>query len=298
MALKFPVIFLLPAHLHGEQIEELESQIPTLTYDPKEAEVFLGRITQKMRAEMELRKRNIHTEEVQADAQGSPTSSPRSKRRKLAEPPGAHAAASDSDSTYEGAEDQTLPSDRSPSRNSQATVKVVKIPWLTGSIKAGALLPMKDYLVYEGRKLRQSPPVAPITTPSRPKGEDIMKRAAGDVRSEGPGSSTSSPRFRKKAYGDRGSTTLPAIPTETTTDHDGDTDLPPIPAYLRTKYACQRPTPVNPPNIAFIEALKEVRTIRTLKGDEIGVRAYSTSIATLSAYPYTISSARGKTLVL
>ncbi|KAM0280290.1 hypothetical protein ACHAQH_004126 [Verticillium albo-atrum] len=66
--------------------------------------------------------------------------------------------------------------------------------------------------------------------------------------------------------------------------------MPPIPAFLRTTYSCQRPTPINPPNNAFVEALKEIRTTRKLLGDEIGVRAYSTSIATVAAYPYLIST--------
>ncbi|EGY23135.1 DNA polymerase lambda [Verticillium dahliae VdLs.17] len=66
--------------------------------------------------------------------------------------------------------------------------------------------------------------------------------------------------------------------------------MPPIPAFLRTTYSCQRPTPANPPNNEFVEALKEIRTTRKLLGDEIGVRAYSTAIATVAAYPYAIST--------
>ncbi|XP_044721935.1 DNA polymerase beta thumb domain-containing protein [Hirsutella rhossiliensis] len=61
---------------------------------------------------------------------------------------------------------------------------------------------------------------------------------------------------------------------------------PLVPAYLHTTYSCQRPTPVHSPNAAFIEELKSIRTLRLLQGDQIGVRAYSTSIATLAAYPH------------
>ncbi|KAG5930667.1 hypothetical protein E4U42_000007 [Claviceps africana] len=50
---------------------------------------------------------------------------------------------------------------------------------------------------------------------------------------------------------------------------------------------------MNPPNRQFIEELRRIRTFRLLQGDKIGVRAYSTSIATLSAYPYTIQNPVG-----
>ncbi len=131
-----------------------------------------------------------------------------------------------------------------------------------------------------------------LTTPTKPKAEDIMKRAMADTGSGQLNTFAGSPRFRKKAHSQR--TPIPTLPSETTADHDVESDLPPIPEYLHTKYACQRPTPINPPNAAFIEVLKDIRTIRTLKGDAIGIRAYSTSIAALSAYPYTLSSSKGK----
>ncbi len=118
MSLKFPVIYLLPAHLDGSQIEELESQIPTLTYDAKEAEVFLGRVTQKTRVEMELRKRRINTEEVVPEAQQDMSASPKAKRQKVSRRT-RHAADGDSDSTSDGASER--PS--SPHRTSE-TVKV------------------------------------------------------------------------------------------------------------------------------------------------------------------------------
>jgi DNA polymerase IV len=47
---------------------------------------------------------------------------------------------------------------------------------------------------------------------------------------------------------------------------------------------------MNPPNDPFIDQLKKIRTARILLGDEIGVRAYSTAIASLAAYPYTLTS--------
>jgi DNA polymerase/3'-5' exonuclease PolX len=51
---------------------------------------------------------------------------------------------------------------------------------------------------------------------------------------------------------------------------------------------------MNPPNEAFVEALIKVRIIRQLQGDEVGVRAYSTSIATVSAYPHKLQNTHGE----
>ncbi|ROV91425.1 hypothetical protein VSDG_07211 [Cytospora chrysosperma] len=51
-----------------------------------------------------------------------------------------------------------------------------------------------------------------------------------------------------------------------------------------------RSTFIHPPNEAFIEKLKEVRELRAMTGDGVGVRAYSSAIASLSAYPYKLKS--------
>lgn len=55
-------------------------------------------------------------------------------------------------------------------------------------------------------------------------------------------------------------------------------------------YACMRSAPLHPPNEEFINQLVKIRKIRELTLDEIGVRAYSTSIAAIAAYPYELRS--------
>lgn len=55
-------------------------------------------------------------------------------------------------------------------------------------------------------------------------------------------------------------------------------------------YSCERSTPTSCPNEPFIEQLKIIRTARKLTADEIGVRAYSTSIASIAAYPHVITN--------
>jgi DNA polymerase IV len=80
--------------------------------------------------------------------------------------------------------------------------------------------------------------------------------------------------------------------TTSSLEDEEDISLPDPPLWItqRKKYACERPTPSLPYNKSFIDLLKKVRQVRLLLGDQIGVRAYSTSIAALSAYPYKIQS--------
>ncbi|KAI9733751.1 MAG: hypothetical protein M1818_007165 [Claussenomyces sp. TS43310] len=77
---------------------------------------------------------------------------------------------------------------------------------------------------------------------------------------------------------------------ETTSEHEDLVKLPPIPDFLDTIYSCQRPTPLYSPNDSFITQLKKIKHVRILTGDEIGVRAYSTAIATIATYPYTLTT--------
>lgn len=71
-----------------------------------------------------------------------------------------------------------------------------------------------------------------------------------------------------------------------------DHPLPPLPDWatgLYASYACCRSTPMSTPNAEFIAQLIKIRDSRLLTLDEIGVRAYSTSIASVSAYPHHIT---------
>ncbi|KAK0635530.1 hypothetical protein B0T17DRAFT_612383 [Bombardia bombarda] len=308
MTLNFPVTFLLPAHLGSDELQKLEEQIPTLTYDIKEAEVIVGKVFRKERALFELRKQKLITEEVSGSVSQQPQKSfssvsPRLKQARVALEPGEEAVAiSDTDSDATTATvNSRYRSQRSADASTQqpaTAVKVVNLAWLTDSVKAGEVLPLDGYLIYEGRK----PPAAPATAPMKPPppppkppvaaaaAADIMKRALADAdASKRPRSSHGSGGRRS---GDHVHYPIrPALLHQTTSEHDIDLHLPPIPDYLHTTYSCQRPTPIHPPNEAFIDALIKIRAARTLMGDKIGVRAYSSAIATLSAYPYTLSTA-------
>ncbi|KAK0754933.1 hypothetical protein B0T18DRAFT_425239 [Schizothecium vesticola] len=277
MALEFPIIFLLSTHLEAETLQRLEDEIPTLTYDINEAEVVLGNISRKQRALFELRKHKLETSEIPGS--DDPTDSPRRKRVRTTAP------ADDVSDTASEAESEAG-TKTTPVKPSASTVKVVKLSWFTDSQKAGKVLPLGgDYLLYEGRKV----PKTPVKSPSLPRAEDVLKRAMADAAAR-PGARPSSSQGYGRQFIHRSS--QPPMLRQTTTDDEVNKHLPPIPEYLHTTYSCQRPTPVHPPNEAFIEQLTKIRTARTLAGDQIGVRAYSSAIATIAAYPYTISSAQ------
>ena len=128
--------------------------------------------------------------------------------------------------------------------------------------------------------------------PKSPLPGEIIARA----QSDSPHAS-SSPLSRRSNTQSQLSQHSPSVtrPTplirQTTSEHDNPPELPPIPDYLKTSYSCQRPTPLYTLNDPFIEFLVRIRQARILTNDEVGVRAYSTAIASLAAYPHAISNA-------
>ncbi|KAK3994752.1 hypothetical protein QBC44DRAFT_357033 [Cladorrhinum sp. PSN332] len=300
MILELPVIFLLPTNLDPDELHELEEQIPTLTYDINEAEIVVGKISKKQRALFELRKLKLATEEVDPNEGRSPSPSSRpAKRIRISTPAATLGGSSDLDSdTASEAEIQRRLIGPLP----LSTIKVVKLGWLADSLKAKRVLPLADYVVYEGRKVKSSSPrpptpqTTPQTTPSKHT-NSILQRALQDASSSAGSRPHPSQGSHKR---NRGTTTYashplthkhpPTLLHQTTSDHESSQSLPPIPPYLGTTYSCQRPTPANPPNQPFISELLKIRTARTLQGDKIGVRAYSSAIAAIAAYPYLIQT--------
>lgn len=215
-------------------------------------------------------------------------------------------------------------------RTGEDIVWVIRVDWLEDCVHAGHLLPLKDKLVYTGR-VRERPksanprnikplplsvtraaPASQTLAATRPQDDgDILDRAKADAAANpqkpkyqphGSGPSHGSRRFEGKSYAP---TMQPNKPTfasatahllqQTTSEHDGvDSDIPQPPDWVTrgVKYACQRFTPANGPNEDFLDELKKIRTARTLIDDEIGVRAYSTIIASIAAYPYKLSHPR------
>ena len=292
MAPDFPLIYLLPTHLSPDELHELESQIPSLTYDINEASVVIGKISEKNRALFELRKRKLVTEEVFLDRLSV---SPRVKRRKISS---FGDVAIDTDSDTMSDIDTQSSTQLSTTASADDLIKVVKLAWFTESLSKDVVLPMTDYLIYQGRKIK-SDAATSMKPPPRP--ADILSRAKADAGGTQMDNYLRHGPFRKDRDRDgykMAHVKPPPLLKQTTSEHDIDEYLPPIPSFLHTTYSCQRPTHVNPPNKDFIEELKRIRTTRTLTGDKIGVRAYSSSIATLAAYPYTLRSAQGNSRVI
>lgn len=225
------------------------------------------------------------------DEEGSPHHRPR-KHLKVAK----HRGAGPSKSP----DSVTSPSGRT------GKVRVVKLEWLDESVKEGQILPFEPYTVYSGRPI--SRPVQaqgkrnfsslsymePRMQPSQGtlrRGESdskaILERAKADAAST-PQPTLSNPRRSGLPKGKTQPQPPPKLLRQTTSEDE--VTLPPPPDWVRNKvlYACLRSTPLHPPNEQFITQLAKVKKVRALTLDDIGVRAYSTSIAAISAYPYTL----------
>ncbi|KAI0798866.1 hypothetical protein GGR55DRAFT_671703 [Xylaria sp. FL0064] len=292
--LAFPTIFLLPTHFEADELSEMESQIPTLTYDINEAKVVLGKVAKKGRAILELRSWKLFTDEITSTPPDDlenyilAGSQRPAKRRKLSPLISTQRALASGDSTASGSDENSGADQKTPETAREADdsiVQVVRLAWFTDSLARGKVLATDNYVVYRGRKKVQIP-IQPL-----PKAEDILRRAREDTGSTRPPSRDQFRHGGAAQHPRSAPAKRPHLVQESTSEHERAAKLPPVPSYLHTEYSCQRPTPFNSPNSEFIEQLKRVRTLRTLEGDEVGVRAYSTSIAAVGAYPYLISSA-------
>ena len=210
--------------------------------------------------------------------------------------------------------------------SSDSLIRVVKVDWFEESKKAGEPLPLQRFLTYQGRRVAKSASATPSTsnqtTPRKlthlsklsgqPRGGNtsptasILERAKEDAPTHPPRAD----RFGKRKFGQHISSSNGTASWEAGSKHQRhahllqkttsedvsgvSSDLPKMPEWVKagTKYACQRLTPASPPNEPFIALLKKIKLARLLTNDEIGVRAYSTSIAALAAYPHKISNPR------
>lgn len=243
-SLRFPPIYLLPAHLETERLHELEEHISSLTYDPGEADVIIGNISRPERALFELRRRGISFRPPPSHERSDHP--PGAKRRKISD-------------TGAQAKDGAL--------------KVARLKWFTDSLARGEVLPLDDYLILEVERDTEK---GPAQSPQR-----VISIPAAAVQ---PASAR--PRPRREA-----DTRRPPLLQHTTSE---ETSVPPVPDFLHTPYSCQRPTHVDSPNASFVDELKKIRKTRILIGDAVGIRAYSTSIASVAAYPYPLRSQLGE----
>lgn len=205
----------------------------------------------------------------------------------------------------------------------EALIRVVKLDWFRKSLESGTPLPLDGFVTYQGRQVSKpestAAPASSHVTPKKSTNASIRSsdRASSPIaaimeraKEDAPSQSIRTDRFGKRKFGqtvasstntswEAGSSTkqLHAHLLHTTTsEHDlgVSSDLPEMPEWVIAgiKYACQRLTPKDQPNDTFIALLKKIKLARLLTNDEIGVRAYSTSIAALAAYPYKVSNPR------
>lgn len=323
-----PPIFVLPTNLTPDEMHEAEDTVcdneGQLSYEPKEARIFLARLAQKKRAAFELRKRGIWTDECPLPIQKT------SKKRKR----GSDATRSSHSSDTESEDDsnQTIKSDPESLdtllSSLDQNIMVLKLTWLQNSVEAGVLLPYQPYLIYLGR-ITEKPAEPESTGETQENAITYIKVSGTDPQSQSPTvtKSTSSViattatigstnpnqttlpimkynprRFRDQKHSLK---TLPhpGLHRQTTSEHDFLTNAkshvssslpyPPawqLEAHPRPNYACLRSTFADPINSDFLAHLFKIKDSRVLTLDEIGVRAYSTAIASLSAYPHLISS--------
>jgi len=208
-------------------------------------------------------------------------------------------------------------------------VKVVKVDWFIDSVEGGVLHPLEKYLVYEGRvvstripdviknehqKLGKDSQDAAIQNTAETRNEtehNTPKRAfvpdeptpgrygkraqiENALRRDFHGRSFASSSQQASQRPVTGTARPVHFLRETTSEHDEGVSrsLPEMPEWVKKNkiYACERSTPLRTPNDDFVSLLKKIKLVRVLTGDDIGVRAYSTSIASIAAYPYKLST--------
>lgn len=355
-----PPIYVSSTHFDTDDLHELEEDLANvnavLTYDIQEAEIVLSKSVKKLRIQFDLRSKGLLTKELDPEEPSHFSNESyelperRTKRRRVGNatqtPIDKEAVIKLVDSSTESEHETTLrkkptiPSkdstlvtktkdltdSTSPAQSSEKVVKVVKIEWFTNCRKLGRVLPLDDYISYQGRCVkRQASTEAPQTrklphgsnnhtassrststpVPAKPAASsDILQRAEEDSPKSGP----KYDRFGRRKFGLNTPSANPSsweaghganakyshLLQETTTEHDGgsSSDLPEMPQWVKRniKYACQRATPKDNPNDPFLDLLKRIKLARLLTNDEIGVRAYSTSIASIAAYTYKIGN--------
>ncbi|KAJ5788001.1 hypothetical protein N7457_002991 [Penicillium paradoxum] len=291
-------IFILPTHLSLEALDEIEGRLVqyggNLTYDIAEAALVLGKVTRAKRAALELRSRGVWTEELAPKAASKTIAGgtePPLKRKRTEHYDGTKSAPIEIIDLSTGSEneDGVMAPVQTPEPCGNL-VTVLKHEWLEASIKSGECVPKGPYIIYRGRKIP-----TPATAKQKQleiKSNQIIQRAKQDASSPAPSTQPSDhfqARRSKEPPGGAPRRPRPTLYRQTTSEQEENSPRP-QPDWVRDQVvlSCLRSTPLHPPNEEFISQLVKIRHIRELTLDEIGVRAYSTSIAAVAAYPHLI----------
>jgi DNA polymerase IV len=325
MSLQFPPIYLLNFRIPTYELLKLERQIgEPLVTNITEAKVVIGKVTKKARAKIEFQTRGVCTEEVvhtkdeDVVTQDGRHSPPPKKRRRIDKSEGKEVISIDSStesepelelrpkkkpvesssSPVQPISSPILPEPFSPATSVASqedifggnTIKVLTLEWYFGSLKAQALLPVEEYLVYEARIIPK-PKAPPRERTKLPRPENIISRARADTPPRNQPFSHKYTSHKSTSPKSQPHSQRPSLIHQTTSEHD--MKLPPMPAYMDSPYSCQRPTPLHCPNDDFIAQLKKIEMQRRLDRDDekhISSLSYSKAIASIQAYPYTITS--------
>ncbi len=332
-----PPIFVIPTHLQPEELHETEDHIyhsaGHITYDAKEARLFIGRVAQKKRAAFDLRAKGVWTEEAalpepaQTARRGDEAAEegPARKKVRLSKDGGSMGSSKTrrraSSSTVSASSEASHPEQHSPEvlwPDLSNHVLVLKLAWLDTCVKEGKMVPFKPYIVYSARIIPKpegestpktspthakfvnpggatNPQVVSLRRTSKPDASSILERARAEA------ATLPTPRRRWGDHGHHSTTSStqhkrPQLHRTTTSEMEylSTHPLPPLPDWAlgpNAPYAACRSTFLHPPNAAFIAQLSKIKEARLLRLDDIGVRAYSTSIASIAAYPHLISHA-------
>ncbi|KAE8352236.1 hypothetical protein BDV28DRAFT_149212 [Aspergillus coremiiformis] len=315
-----PPIFVLPTHLTLESLHRIEEALGSrgarLTYDASEARLILSKIGQKKRAALELRSRGVWTEDLDLATSKVPD-----KRSRIHEPALrsvealAETGVADLSTETENEEDgvrskydarghlkrrrpRSISSDRSsvaspPSVSSSLSkeqtdiLRVVRLEWLDRCMETKGLVSIDPFVVYQARKVEHPATQTSSTDTKSAQASGILQRAKQDAAFRPPPAPPN--RFARRTHKAPSSQhRSPKLYRQTTSENEETNPLPPAPDWVKNHilYACMRSAPLYPPNERFIDQLVQIRKMRELTLDEIGVRAYSTSIASIAAYPY------------
>ncbi|KAL4807321.1 high-affinity nickel-transport protein-domain-containing protein [Aspergillus unguis] len=279
-----PAIFVLPTHLSLDALHQAEETLlehqARLTYDVAEAGIIVGQVGQKKRAALELRARGVWTEEVvQREAQTGPPV----KRRRVD-------GLKETEEVYLQTEDESqedgvrqVPAAyavKTERGETDGLIRVVRLEWLARCVEAREVVSTDPFTVYTARKIERPATKEDKTAANS---QAILDRAKQDAAFKVP-----LPPVRNR-HGVDGHPP-PKLYRQTTSENEEAEPLPPAPDWVQNgvMYACMRSALLNTPNDEFINQLIKIRTVRELNLDEIGVRAYSTAIAAIAAYPYAI----------
>lgn len=299
------------------------------TDDPKEAKIFLGKVERKTRAAFELRTRGVWTIEnvvevvEPARKRRRFTSPPPTEVVTISDSESETAQHNPSKGT--GADRAATLKSSGKGKlilpDMRDRVLVVKLTWLDECLRQRHLLPIQPFTVYDGRIIpkpdgQQTPTSSPSsvrthsvgpssnTTPASSSLQrqdfhtNILARAKADaeVKEEKghPVAFQHRRRFNQQTLPPVYATTVPKLERMTTSEFEesDSRSLPEPPDWVKNHvmYSCLRSTPLVTPNHRFIAELLKIKESRILTHDQIGVRAYSTAIASISAYPHLLQS--------